>query len=226
MPCRPLKVYLINMAMGWVQQKKEIELDPKYKLPKMRYKSHDGNVTPQTMRMEAKPLVTEMRDIPEDPEFPLLTKKRPITVPGPPKAYKEPLKASTDPPQTPTARPSSVNQASPSSKPVQAKQTPSSATLKEAAARPPQAQAAATTSINGTAAPSGIYFVNESLVKLEHCFGLQKEVYTGLYVDWLLTHQGSSMCWGALNVSPVPSQHTLLESSNVKQDIVLISVLA
>ena len=50
----------------------------------MRYKG--DSVTSQTMRMDAKPLVTEMRDVPEDPDFPLLTKRRPITVPGPPKA--------------------------------------------------------------------------------------------------------------------------------------------
>lgn len=185
---RPLKVYLINMAMGWVQQKKEIELDPKYKLPKMRYKGNNGNVTPQTMRMDAKPLVTEMRDVPEAPQFPLLTKKRPITVPGAPKAYKEPLKASTDPPQAPTAKTPTSTKAFSSNKPAQAKQASSSAILKEAATQPPQAQPVATTLMNGAPVPSGI------LVIQINCSICKTGSHTSQYLVWLLTCQGSRMC--------------------------------
>lgn len=76
-------MFIISLSMGWIQQQKKTLLDPKYKLPKMPYK---GNcITKQIMRMKKKSLVTDMGDVVEDPEFPLLTKRRPITVPGPPK---------------------------------------------------------------------------------------------------------------------------------------------
>ena len=42
-------------------------------------------ITKQIMRVKKKPLVTDMRDVVEDPEFPLLTKKQPISVPERPK---------------------------------------------------------------------------------------------------------------------------------------------
>ena len=70
--------------MGWIQKQKNVTLNPKYKLPKMPYKG--TSVTKQIMRVKKKPLVTDMRDVVEDPEFPLLTKKRPITVPERPKS--------------------------------------------------------------------------------------------------------------------------------------------
>lgn len=146
---RPLKVYLISMAMGWVQQKKDVQLDPKYKLPKMRYKGNDG-VTPQTMRMDTKPLVTEMRDVPEDPEFPLLTKRRPITVSGPPKASKEALKAETAPPRPSPDPPKTGPCPQAAAHAKQQSAEASSSVLKEAAVRlPASAQ-------NGSAVPSGM----------------------------------------------------------------------
>ena len=76
-------MFIISLSMGWIQQQKKTTLDPKYKLPKMPYKG--DRITKQIMRMKKKSLVTDMGDVVEDPEFPLLTKRRPITVPGPPK---------------------------------------------------------------------------------------------------------------------------------------------
>ena len=173
MPYRPLKVYLINMAMGWVQQKKELELDPKYKLPKMRYKG-DSGVTPQTMRMDAKPLVTEMRDVPEDPEFPLLTKRRPITVPGPPKASKDPQIAGTAPSPPSNARTSAETPAPSVSNPIpSADRAPksrqasaSSSVLKEASMQPLQAASAAA---NGSAVPPGTLCNQHTMIELHSC---------------------------------------------------------
>lgn len=81
--CRQFKVFIISLSMGWIQQQKKTKLDAKYKLPKMPYKGE--RIAKQIMRMKRKSLVTDMGDVVEDPEFPLLTKRRPITVPGPPK---------------------------------------------------------------------------------------------------------------------------------------------
>lgn len=163
-------MYLINMAMGWVKQKKELELDPKYKLPKMRYKGDNG-VTPQTMRMDTKPLVTEMRDIPADPEFPLLTKRRPITVPGPPKASKEGPRVDVS---TPVSRLESdkvtravsniaaqaMQNSLPSSSPVQ----------KEGAVQPRPSNAPPTVAArNGSAVQSGVLM--NPLINRAACFG-------------------------------------------------------
>ncbi|KAJ9522702.1 hypothetical protein QJQ45_019893 [Haematococcus lacustris] len=52
----------------------DLQLDPKFKLPKMRYKGGD-KVLPQRIRLDRKRLVTEVADVPEPPVFPLLTKK-------------------------------------------------------------------------------------------------------------------------------------------------------
>ena len=80
---RHLKVFLITFAISWIQQQKKITLNPKYKLPKMHYKGE--RITPQIMRMD-KQMVKEIGDVVDDPDFPLMTKRRPITVPGPPKS--------------------------------------------------------------------------------------------------------------------------------------------
>lgn len=80
--CRHLKTFLISFALAWIQQQKKISLDAKYKLPKMPYK---GNcISSQIMRMD-KQLVKDMGDV-VDPEFPLMTKRRQITVPRAPTA--------------------------------------------------------------------------------------------------------------------------------------------
>lgn len=78
--CRHLKNFLISFALAWIQQQKKITLDAKYKLPKMHYKGE--RISSQIMRMD-KQLVKDMGDV-VDPEFPLMTKRRPITVPRAP----------------------------------------------------------------------------------------------------------------------------------------------
>lgn len=80
--CRHLKLFLISFALAWIQQQKKITLDAKYKLPKMHYKGE--RVTSQIMRVD-KQLVEDMGDVMEDPEFPLMTKRRHVTVPRAPK---------------------------------------------------------------------------------------------------------------------------------------------
>lgn len=80
--CRHLKVFLISFALAWIQQQKKITLDAKYKLPKMHYKG--DHITPQIMRLD-KQMVKDMGDV-VDPEFPLMTKRRQITVPRAPAA--------------------------------------------------------------------------------------------------------------------------------------------
>lgn len=74
--CRHLKNFLISFAIAWIQQQKKITLDAKYKLPKMHYKGE--RISSQIMRMD-KQLVKDLGDV-VDPEFPLMTKRRPITV--------------------------------------------------------------------------------------------------------------------------------------------------
>ena len=56
--CRPLKVFLISLAVGWVQSQHKLQLDPKYKLPKMRYKG--TAISSQFVRIQRKPLISEM----------------------------------------------------------------------------------------------------------------------------------------------------------------------
>lgn len=82
--CRHLKLFLISFALAWIQQQKKVTLDAKYKLPKMHYKGE--RVTSQIMRMD-KQLVKDMGDVVEDPEFPLMTKQRHVTVPRAPKEF-------------------------------------------------------------------------------------------------------------------------------------------
>ena len=80
--CRHLKTFLISFALAWIQQQKKITLDAKYKLPKMHYKG--DRISAQFMRMD-KQLVKDMGDV-VDPKFPLMTKRRQITVPKAPTA--------------------------------------------------------------------------------------------------------------------------------------------
>lgn len=72
---RQLKVFLINLALQWVGHKGKRELDAKYKLPKMKYKG--SHIQTQRIRVDKKPLVTEIKDIPEEPVFPLRATKAP-----------------------------------------------------------------------------------------------------------------------------------------------------
>ncbi|GLI63806.1 hypothetical protein VaNZ11_006903 [Volvox africanus] len=81
---RKLKAMLIEVATGWVANKISVELDPRYKLPKMRYKGEV--VASQRIRAEEKKkqLVTELRDVDEEPSFALRTTKAPPPPPPPP----------------------------------------------------------------------------------------------------------------------------------------------
>eukprot|EP00798_Chlamydomonas_sp_ICE-L_P025828 gene25828-11504_t len=70
---RPLKVFIIELAINWIAHKTEMQLDKKYKLPKMTYKG--DKIEAQRIRVDRKPLVEIIDDIDEEPTFPLLTKK-------------------------------------------------------------------------------------------------------------------------------------------------------
>ncbi|KAG2433462.1 hypothetical protein HXX76_008519 [Chlamydomonas incerta] len=78
---RKLKAMLIEMSLGWVGNKLGGELDSRYKLPKMRYKGEV--VASQRIRADdrRKKLVTELRDVDEEPSFALRTKKAPVPPP-------------------------------------------------------------------------------------------------------------------------------------------------
>ncbi|PNH10184.1 PIH1 domain-containing protein 1 [Tetrabaena socialis] len=83
---RKLKALLIEVCTGWVAGKvgSGVELNPRYKLPKMRYKGEV--VASQRIRADdkRKKLVTELRDVEEEPSFALRTKKAPERLPPPP----------------------------------------------------------------------------------------------------------------------------------------------
>ncbi|KAK9824576.1 hypothetical protein WJX72_011454 [[Myrmecia] bisecta] len=81
MAFRKLKVFLIELALGWVSQKAGLNLDPQYKLPRMRYKG--DIIQEQFIRSDKKGPVLEMQDVPEEPKFPLLLNKRPPAAPQP-----------------------------------------------------------------------------------------------------------------------------------------------
>lgn len=60
---RPMKVFVIECAMGWIQHKCKVQLDPKFKLPKLKYK---GDVIQEhRVRKQHKSLVTEVTDVTE-----------------------------------------------------------------------------------------------------------------------------------------------------------------
>ncbi|GAB4815474.1 hypothetical protein N2152v2_002520 [Parachlorella kessleri] len=76
---RPLKYFIVQLVMGWAQQKNGLQLDPQYKLPKMRYKGDAP--PPQYIRPDAaqqaqqgqqqRKLIAEV-DLPDDrPAFAL-----------------------------------------------------------------------------------------------------------------------------------------------------------
>eukprot|EP00899_Mesostigma_viride_P024779 jgi/Mesvir1/5486/Mv25094-RA.1 len=52
-----LKRFLVELAVGWLNHKHGIELDPNYKLPKMKYK---GDLTPHRIRVDPKTLISEI----------------------------------------------------------------------------------------------------------------------------------------------------------------------
>ena len=51
---RKLKIFLVELAMGWASQKHSVALDPNWKLPKTRYKG--DKVLPQCLRLDRKPV--------------------------------------------------------------------------------------------------------------------------------------------------------------------------
>lgn len=72
---RPLKAFLIELALQWAGSKHQLKLDQKFKLPKMTYKGLD--VRPQRVRLDKKQLVTDITMQSDDePTFPLLPNKQ------------------------------------------------------------------------------------------------------------------------------------------------------
>lgn len=74
---RPMKVFVIECAMGWIQHKCKVQLDQKFKLPKLKYK---GDVIHEhRVRKQQKPLVTEVTDVTdaadEEPSVALCSRK-------------------------------------------------------------------------------------------------------------------------------------------------------
>ncbi|KAF8055399.1 pih1d1 [Scenedesmus sp. PABB004] len=68
---RPLKAFLIELALGWVGSKHGLRLDPRFKLPKMAYKG--AAVRTQRVRAAPRALVTDVTSAADDaPSFPLL----------------------------------------------------------------------------------------------------------------------------------------------------------
>eukprot|EP00873_Tetraselmis_striata_P015838 jgi/Tetstr1/436102/TSEL_024950.t1 len=93
---RQLKNFIIELALGWVQHKHKLVLDPKYKLPRMRYKGE--HVASMRIRVDKKALVTEVEDtVEEDPVFPLVTKPIPATAARPPKGATAPAGSGAGP---------------------------------------------------------------------------------------------------------------------------------
>lgn len=72
---RPMKVFIIECCLGWIQHKCKASLDPKFKLPKLKYKG--DTIHEHRIRKEKQRLVTEIEEVVEDdaPSLPLLAKK-------------------------------------------------------------------------------------------------------------------------------------------------------
>lgn len=51
---RKLKIFLVELAMGWATKKHSVALSPNWKLPKMRYKG--DKVVSQHLRLDRKPV--------------------------------------------------------------------------------------------------------------------------------------------------------------------------
>ena len=101
---RPLKAFLIELAIGWVAHKTQLELDPKFKLPRMKYKGDE--VEKQNIRVERKKLVCEVSEVDEEPSFALRTTKAPA--PPAPTPESLPIKVSVDQTKAPSSNPSAV----------------------------------------------------------------------------------------------------------------------
>ncbi|CAL8472031.1 g11573 [Coccomyxa elongata] len=87
---RKLKIFLVELAMGWATKKHSVALSPNWKLPKMRYKG--DKVVSQRLRLDRKPLVTDLGDVMEKPSFPLVADKEQTAVPPASAAKRDPAK--------------------------------------------------------------------------------------------------------------------------------------
>ncbi|EIE23612.1 hypothetical protein COCSUDRAFT_41800 [Coccomyxa subellipsoidea C-169] len=106
---RKLKIFLVELAMGWASQKHSVALDPNWKLPKMRYKG--DKVQSQRLRLDRKPLVTDLGDVLDEPSFPLVADKKQGSTPSASTATLDPAKQEQKPQAPP--EPSSSAAASP-----------------------------------------------------------------------------------------------------------------
>lgn len=73
---RPLKAFVNELCVDYVGQKHKLQLDQKYKLPKMSYKGTE--VRCQRVKLDPKPLVSDVTstsDNEEEPSFPLVPSK-------------------------------------------------------------------------------------------------------------------------------------------------------
>ncbi|BDA47531.1 probable PIH1 domain-containing protein 1 at N-terminal half [Coccomyxa sp. Obi] len=87
---RKLKIFLVELAMGWATKKHSVALSPNWKLPKLRYKG--DKVVSQRLRLDRKPLVTDLGDVMEKPSFPLVADKKQTPVTPASAAKKGPAK--------------------------------------------------------------------------------------------------------------------------------------
>lgn len=72
---RPLKAFVNELTVDYVSQKHKLQLDQKYKLPKMNYKGTE--IRSQRVKLDPKPLVSDItstRDN-DEPSFPLVPSK-------------------------------------------------------------------------------------------------------------------------------------------------------
>ncbi|CAG9462092.1 unnamed protein product [Pedinophyceae sp. YPF-701] len=104
---RRLKHFLVDLALQWAAHKHKLDLDPKFKLPRLTYKGESP--VPQRLRADKKPVVQEITEVEEEPQFPLLTKPRKpgaATVAPPPAAppAASPAQAPDDAPAAPAGR--------------------------------------------------------------------------------------------------------------------------
>eukprot|EP00892_Ulva_mutabilis_P010472 jgi/Ulvmu1/7798/UM004_0027.1 len=73
---RPMKIFIIECCLGWIHHKCKVKLDPKFKLPKLKYKG--DTIHEHRIRKEKQKLVTEIEEVMDDddtPSLPLLAKK-------------------------------------------------------------------------------------------------------------------------------------------------------
>lgn len=56
---RRLKQFVVELVLGWAGSKHKLQLDPKFKLPKIQYKG--ARVEAQRMRVDKKPVVLEVQ---------------------------------------------------------------------------------------------------------------------------------------------------------------------